>query len=81
MIWSSKSEKERVAIRRVLVVVHRELTQLQRDRDEPEHKKDPLDRALLITRGAINSLGLGRIEPADEEKTHGDDFIDYGELP
>ena len=66
MIWSSKSEKERVAIRRVLVGVHQELTQLQRDRDEPEHTRDPLDRALLITRGAINSLGLGRIEPAED---------------
>jgi len=68
-MWSKKSQKERVAIRRVLVVVHQELLGLQRATSEgkpEESKRFPLDRAILITRGAINSLGLGRLEPSED---------------
>lgn len=65
MIWSKQTETERIAIRRVLVVVHQELMKIERTSSSAETKGTKLAKAIGITRGAINSLGLGRLEPSE----------------
>lgn len=63
MVWSKQTETERIAIRRVLVVVHAELMSFKNQNGCDEGSK--IVKAIKITRGAINSLGLGRLEPSE----------------